>query len=186
MAGGGQEGLETSLQLASGLLALRLLWDKLNLGNNGPATQDSPCACPRARERLPLALPARPGACWHRCHAEHRLQCPRPVLHAPPQAAAAPHPAQAGGPMLPALPTPSAGRASPLCHTVCPPALLLVVATGDQLILSGPCSWRRTLSIPDPREAGGVRMPFPCSSAPHLLTSELSWFLQESSAFVGK
>ncbi|XP_067999203.1 low density lipoprotein receptor adapter protein 1-like isoform X2 [Melanerpes formicivorus] len=83
IAGGGQEGLETSLQLASGLLALRLLWAKLNLGDNGPATQDSPYACPWARQRLPLALPARLGACWHRCHAVHRLQRLLLVLHEP-------------------------------------------------------------------------------------------------------
>ncbi|XP_075000750.1 uncharacterized protein LOC142079963 isoform X4 [Calonectris borealis] len=74
-AGRGWEGLETSPQLAPGLLAPRLPWAKTNLCSNGPASQDSPCACTRARQGLPLppALPTRHGVCWHR-HAVHRLQ----------------------------------------------------------------------------------------------------------------
>ncbi|XP_029892997.1 low density lipoprotein receptor adapter protein 1-like isoform X3 [Aquila chrysaetos chrysaetos] len=73
-AGRGWEGLETSPQLALGLLAPRLPWAKPNLCNNGPATQDSPCACTWARQclPLPLALPTRHGVCWHSCHAAHR------------------------------------------------------------------------------------------------------------------
>ncbi|XP_052666042.1 uncharacterized protein LOC128152069 isoform X7 [Harpia harpyja] len=73
-AGRGWEGLETSPQLALGLLAPRLPWAKPNLCNNGPATQDSLCACTWARQclPLPLALPTRHGVCWHRCHAAHR------------------------------------------------------------------------------------------------------------------
>ncbi|XP_074904860.1 uncharacterized protein LOC142040679 isoform X4 [Buteo buteo] len=73
-AGRGWEGSETSPQLALGLLAPRLPWAKPNLCNNGPATQDSPCACTWARQclRLPLALPTKQGVCWHRCHAAHR------------------------------------------------------------------------------------------------------------------
>lgn len=69
-AGRGWGGLETSPQLAP-----RLPWAKPNLCSNGPATQDSPCACTRAAQCLPLppALPTRHGGCWHRCHQLHRL-----------------------------------------------------------------------------------------------------------------
>ncbi|XP_050750131.1 uncharacterized protein LOC127014673 isoform X2 [Gymnogyps californianus] len=81
-AGRGWEGLEASPQLAPGLLAPRLPWAKPNLCNNGPATQDSPCACTRARQclSLPPALPTRHGVCWHHCHAVHRLRHPLLVL----------------------------------------------------------------------------------------------------------
>lgn len=90
-AGGDREGLETSPRLAPGLLAPRLPWAKPNLCNNGPATQDSPCACPWARQRLLWPCPPGWGVCWHCCHAAHSLQRPLLVLHEPPQAAAAPH-----------------------------------------------------------------------------------------------
>lgn len=94
-AGRGWEGLETSPRLAQEPLAPRLPWAKPNLCSDGPATQDSPCACTRGRQclPLPLALPARHGVCRHCCHAVHGPRHPLLVLlclHEPPQTAAAP------------------------------------------------------------------------------------------------
>ncbi|XP_064304564.1 uncharacterized protein LOC104049645 isoform X2 [Phalacrocorax carbo] len=112
-AGRGWRGLETSP-----LLAPRLPWAKPNLCNNGPATQDSPCACTQARQHLllPLALPTRHGVCWHRCPAVHRLQHPLLVLLSACMNCLKLQllPARAGGPVLLARPAPSVRRATPV------------------------------------------------------------------------
>lgn len=94
-AGRGWQGLETSPRPAPGLLAPSLPWAKPNLRSNGPATQDSPCACTRARQCLPC-----PGTAHQAqgllaplpCSAPTTTPAPCPALrlHEPPQAAAAP------------------------------------------------------------------------------------------------
>ncbi|XP_049674898.1 uncharacterized protein LOC126046493 isoform X5 [Accipiter gentilis] len=74
-AGRGWEGLETSPQLALGLLAPRLPWAKPNLCSNGPATQDSPCACTWARQCLPLPRHCPPGMGSAGTAAMQRTDC---------------------------------------------------------------------------------------------------------------
>lgn len=205
--GRGQEGLLTSPQLAPGLLAPGLPWAKPDLCNDGPATQDSPCACPWARPCLPWRCPAgtdSAGTAAMQCTGCDALL----VLLSACMTRFRPQllPAQLGlGTALPALPVPahteptrarrrSSQRSSGSCAA--PASLLLTPAPrGGRW---GPAEAEQPLEtvedllgMRDPQGATapgpeGRGRPSPCSSAPQPLSSEMSWFLKESSAFIGE